>query len=95
MEIQEIKNKVTTDRRWLERAIVAIFNFQTYSEQRNSETNEDNGVGFNGPDAYMMSYYANWIKSGKHLSGAHLEKAFKKIGKYAGQLTKIAGGKVT
>ena len=76
----------------MERAIIAIFNHQTHDEQRCSETKEHNNVGFTGCDARKMSYYAGWIKSGRHLSGRHLEVAFKRIGKYAGQLQKIAEG---
>ena len=93
MTAEEIKAKITTDQNWLERAILAIFARQTADEQRSEETKEDNGRGFTGPDAHMMSYWAKWIQSGKHLSGTHLSRAFVRIGKYAGQLKKVADEK--
>ena len=53
---------------------------------------KDNGMGFASWGARNGTYYANWIKSGKHLSGKHLEKARKMAMYHAGQLTNIANG---
>ena len=89
MTVEEIREKVTTNQRWLERAILAVYARQTTDEQNMEETRWANGRGFTGPDANMMSYWAKWIQSGKHLSGTHLTRAFKRIGKYAGQLKKV------
>lgn len=89
-----IKEKLQTNQKWVERAILAIYNKQSIQEQNVSDTIHRNGVGFNGSDARVMSYYAKWIESGKHLSGKHLIKATKKIMKYSGQLLKIAQGEI-
>ena len=59
-------------------------------EQNVKHTRENNGVGFNKPDANKMTYYATWIKGGNHLSGKHLQSAQKSITKYAQQLANIA-----
>lgn len=86
----EIANLVLTNNRAVEKAILAIYNRQTESEQANSTTLHTNGVGFAGPDARLGSYYARWIISGRSLSGKHLDKARQMAIKYRRQLTEIA-----
>ena len=86
----EIKRKINSFDRWLERAIIAIYKFQTVDEKAVGETHYRNAVGFNGADANYLSYCAQWIQKGNKLSGHHLEKARKKVMKYSGQLAKIA-----
>ena len=89
---EEIAFRLKQNDTWLERAVVAIFNQQTTSEQKSEVSVENNHRGFSGPDAHRLSYYAKWILAGKHLSGPHREIARKRIIKYAGQLAKIANG---
>jgi hypothetical protein len=73
------------------RAVVAIYNRQTASEQNSEETLEANGIGFNGSDARFLSYCAKYAKDRKtNLSGEHLIKARHKIKKYWKQLVDIA-----
>jgi len=90
----EIKTLIMTNQRWVERAILAIFRKQTEREQSTEDTIDRNGVGFTAYDARKLSYYAKWILSGRHLSGKFLQDAFKKTGKYAGQLEKISKGEI-
>ena len=87
---ESIKEKITTDRTWTERAVVVIYEYQTADEQQDAETRHNNKVGFSGPDAYILSEFARWLNSGKHLSQKQLALAQKRIGKYAGQLLLIA-----
>jgi hypothetical protein len=87
-----IREKLEESQAWLERGILAIYEKQTNDEQESRATRKRNNVGFSGCDAARMSYYAEWIRSGKHLSGDHVEKAKKTMVKYAGQLEKIARG---
>ncbi len=89
----KFKDKILTDQRWLERAILAIYNRQTEDEKTQEATLKHNKVGFTGADARLLSYYASWILKGNHLSGVHVERARKRIVKYAGQLADIAKGK--
>ncbi len=86
----EIKQKLETDQRWLERAIVAIYKLQTEDEKNSENTKYHNGVGFNSADAHILTYCAKWILSGKPLSGTFLEKAKKKMVKYTKQLETVA-----
>jgi len=89
---EQIESKIMTDQRWLERAILAIYERQTRDEQATDQSKYHNLVGFSGPDAPRLSYYAGWLKSGRHLSGKHLDTARKRMKKYCGQLLKIANG---
>ena len=93
----QISEMITKDQKALERAVVAIYNLQTSSEQLSRETQEHNGVGFSGCDAGYLSYVAQYINDrkdeigfGKILSGQYLTKTRNRMTKYAGQLTKIA-----
>ena len=90
--VDEIKEKVTTDPRWTELAIVALYGKQTLSEQVSQQTVEHNSVGFNGCDAEILSSFAEWVLSGRRLTVKQLALAQKRIGKYSGQLTVIANG---
>lgn len=90
-----IKEKLVTDQRWLMRGITAIYKKQTWDEQQSESTKEDNGVGFNGVDAYILSSFAKQIKAGRTLSTKQLAIAQKKMPKYAGQLLIIAKTKNT
>jgi hypothetical protein len=86
----EIKEKVATDPRWTERAILAIYKMQTREEQAKGVTKVHNGIGFTGPDGEIFSSFAQWIKLHGHLTPKQLFIAQKKMPKYAGQLCDIA-----
>ncbi len=93
--VELIKEKLATDQRWLEAAVLAIFRRQTGEEQRSRQTIEVNGRGFNGPDARCGTYMAKWLlgvhwEDGKKvrntLDGKWLVKARTIMPKYAKQL---------
>ena len=50
----EIRSKMATDQRWLERGVTAIFEYQTRHEQDREQTELHNDVGFNAADARVM-----------------------------------------
>jgi len=89
----EIKVKVQTNSKWAEKAIVALYKFQTSEEQYLRETVFHNKVGFNGVDAEILSSFAQQIVAGRTLSHKQLSIAFRKLGKYAKQLERIATAK--
>lgn len=89
---EQIQNKITTDPKWVERGIVAIYRYQTSAEQRDQTTEVNNKVGFNSVDAQLLSSFAKHILNGRSLTERQLPYAFRKMKKYAGQLTKIANG---
>lgn len=87
--LETVKQLLSTDRRWAERAIVVLYEHQTADEQQQDVTIERNGVGFNAFDAEQLSYYADWLIKGNHLTGQHLAKAFARLPKYAKQILKL------
>lgn len=90
---EQIKQKVMTDRLWTEKAVLAIYKLQTSDEQRGKFTNHENKVGFNKIDAEILTSFAQWLLTGRHLSQKQLSIAQKRIGKYSGQLYAIASQK--
>ena len=88
--IEEIKEKVATDSRWTERAILALYQRQTLDEQSTKETESHNGVGFNSIDAFILTDFAKWLIAGRHLTVKQLAVAQKKLPKYSKQLLDIS-----
>lgn len=72
------------------RGILAIYAHQTASEQNCGGTIEDNGVGFSGVDAVILSSFATYYKRFGRLSEKQMAIARKKIKKYWNQLRVIA-----
>jgi hypothetical protein len=95
MTVNEIKDKILTDDRWLERGILAIWKFQTASEKARVDTHLHNNCGFNGTDGKFLTSLGNWLNKGGHLSVKQKAVARRKMGKYAAQLWRIAEGKQT
>lgn len=87
---EDIKNLLIDNDKALLRGIIAIYNFQTEEEKEIETTNYNNGIGYNGFDAEIMSSFAKQIILKGFLSKKQKEIARKKILKYSGQLTKIA-----
>ena len=88
----EIEALINTNDRAVERAMVAIWERQTRDEQATETTRHHNGIGFSGWTAKSGTYFANWVRSGRSLTGKHLAKARKIALHHAGQLTRIANG---
>lgn len=89
-----IRKMVTTNARWAEHAIVALYRHQTMEEQDQETTIEHNAMGFSAFDAEILSSFAKRLLDGRSLTDRQLEVAFKKLGKYARQLYQIAQGKL-
>ena len=88
--VEEIRQRISTDPKWVERAITALYARQTSDEQVRGTTMQDNGVGFNGTDSVILSSFAQQIQRGRYLSPKQLAVAFKCVPKYAKQLHRIA-----
>lgn len=93
LDAQIIRSKLTTDQRWLEAAILALYAMQTQDEKQVGDTRHDNDRGFNSADARPLSYYARWLQTGRHLTGRYLLDAQQRCQKYAKQLLRIAKAK--
>lgn len=83
------------DQKWLERAIMAIYERQTEKEQDTGTTISKNSMGFNNVDAKTAKIMADWIREceepwGNKLNEKWLNLAKKIMPKYANQLVEIA-----
>ena len=90
----EIKQMLAVSNNALIRSLLAIYNKQTDSEKNAGQTQEDNGIGFNGIDSDILSQYAEFYKLRGFLSPKQLVIVRKKMPKYAGQLVRIANGEL-
>ena len=101
--VEDMKQALLNNDRILANAVLALYNCQTIDEQSSASTQHDNGVGFNGTDAYILSSFARQIATNKEsqkagtlpagyglLSVRQFEIARKKMPKYARQLLNIA-----
>ena len=85
-----IRERITTNPKSAVKAMMRIFEYQTADEQSNGSVTDYNGVGFAGTDSQILtSFCKQWMKY-KRLSEKQMAIVFKKIGKYAGQLTRLA-----
>ena len=90
----EIKENLRKYDKWVERAIVAIYNLQTEYEKQAHGTNRYNNVGFNKIDAGFLSDLAEGYKEYGSLTEAQIDAGRDAIMKYAGQLKMLANGNI-
>jgi hypothetical protein len=90
MSKHQIKQKIQTDARWACRAVLTLYNQQTQDEQYLRSTVHNNRMGFNGIDAPILSSIAQQLQAGRTMSQAQMAIIYRKVGKYAGQLHRLA-----
>ena len=88
-----LKDKLKTNPNWAKAGCQRIYEYQTAAEQAAGCTREDNGVGFSGADAEILSSFAEQLNAGRNMSPKQMEILFKKMPKYAKQLDGIAQSK--
>jgi hypothetical protein len=84
-----IKAKLVGNDAWATRALVRIYAFQTAQEQSAGLTVEENGIGFNGTDAEILSSFAQQFNRRNWLSGKQMEILRRKIQKYWRQVWEL------
>ena len=86
-----IATKLTENPKWIEAAILALYERQTADEQSAGETTYHNKRGFNSADAKRMSFVAAFLKTGKHLTATKAVTVYgPRLQKYAAQLALVA-----
>jgi hypothetical protein len=98
---EEIKEKLATSDRWLVHGLIAVYQYQTESEKVDQMTKHENGVGFSGCDAKILTSMAEFAlkrkSNGVPIENVLTEKQLvivrRKMLKYAGQLYRIAENK--
>ena len=93
LTLEEVVVGLEKNDKWVERAILAIYDAQTIGEKAAARTSINNNVGFSAFDARRGTYYAEWVNKGRALSGSHLDKARKLAIKYRKQLVELANAK--
>jgi len=96
---EDVRARIATSTLSVEKAILSLYEKQTEAEQMTDSTNQNNGVGFNGTDAFILGRFAKWIQGsyktpGSRLSDKQLAIARRKLPKYAAQLIRIAEEKM-
>lgn len=81
-----IKALLASNPRAVERAMLVLFARQTEDERVTSHTRHDNSRGFSAAHASKGSYYARWVRDGRHLTGHHLDNARRIASRYTRQL---------
>jgi hypothetical protein len=85
--IKIVRGKLETNEKWAIRAMVKIYECnQTVEEQCSDQTVDDNGIGFNGIDASILSSFAKQVQSGRNMSQKQMAIIMKKMKKYARQV---------
>lgn len=99
MNKETIKANLSSNPKWAIRAIEVLYARQTETEKMVKLTEVNNGVGFNGTDAFILSAFAEQIaKRRKYnnpvlLSDKQLAIAFKKLPKYWKQIQSVINQK--
>ena len=88
--VAHIREQLATNERWALSGLLRIYSYQTESEQATLSTRDENGVGFNGVDAELLSSFAEQYKERGRLSPKQMGLLMSKMPKYAGQLEKIS-----
>lgn len=89
-QIEFIRGKITHDVNWAYRALMVIYMAQTEDEKKDGDTKHENGIGFTGHDAEILTSFAKGYERYGHLTEKQLNCLFHKIGKYAGQLYRVS-----
>lgn len=85
-----IRDALAASDKWLTRGLLAIYSRQTADEQNSEATLVDNGIGFSGCDANILSSIAKQVQRSGTMSDKQTALVRKKMAKYAGQLARIA-----
>lgn len=90
-ELQEaIKKQITSSDAQSIKAMLKVYEYQTSDEQESAGVYENNGVGFAGADAEILTSFCKQFTAKGFLSPKQMEIVKKKVGKYAAQITKQA-----
>ena len=84
-----IKNQLATNPTWAVKALVKIYERQTVDEQNSQMTKENNGIGFNGLDANILSSFAEQVNKGHNLSVKQMTIVYKKMPRYWKQVASL------
>ena len=85
---EQIQENITTNIKWMVRTIEILFDRQTLDEQETKTTGHNNGMGFTGADAYILTSFYEQIQKRRDrkitplLSEKQIQMCQKKLPKY-------------
>ena len=86
-----VQSQLRTNPAWAVKAMVRIYNEnQTAEEQAYHDTIVENGIGFSGTDAYILSSFAEQVNEKKLLSPKQMKIVHKKMPKYWSQVISMS-----
>ncbi len=83
---QRIQQLIAENDRAVVRALLAVYANQTPAEQANGSTVEDNGAGFTGADAEILTSFVKFYQRAGFLTPKQVALARARVGKYWRQL---------
>lgn len=90
---ESIKDKLSTDERWIRRSLVVLYGFQTEEEKNSEDTIEKNGQGFNGRDGQILSSFSEQVLKGRRLSSKQMDVCKRLLPKYWRQILEVIESK--
>lgn len=92
---EDIKSILESRDEAILKGMLRIFDCQTEDEKHTDDTHVNNGIGFTGADAFILSKFSKFFNDRKYLTEKQFAIAKKRMIKYAGQLAKIANGEIS
>jgi hypothetical protein len=92
--LKVLQQKLATDSRWAQRALLAIFKNQTKDEQVQGTVSHDNAMGFRCMDSHILTSFASQLQQRGSLSPKQMTIVHNKMPIYARQLMKFHGEKI-
>ncbi len=92
--LKTLQTKLATDKRWAQRALLAIFKNQTADEQVQGSVSHDNAKGFRCMDSQILTSFASQLQQRGSLSPKQMSIVHNKMPIYARQLMKFHGDKI-
>ena len=86
VEINVLKHLLATNEKWAKKALVRIYEAQTADEKDSHETLHENGVGFNGHDAQILTKIAKWYNQHGTIGDGYMRILHDRMPKYARQI---------
>lgn len=89
--VSYVKQMLASNKVWATKALVRIYQEnQTQGEQIGGVTTEDNGRGFSGIDAAILSSFSKQIIGGRTLSDKQMAIVLKKMPRYSRQVIEFS-----
>jgi hypothetical protein len=92
--LNKLQSKLSTDTRWAQRALLAIYKNQTDDEQVGADVTHHNQMGFRCMDAFILTSFVDQLNKRRSLSPKQMAVVFKLMPKYARQLMRFHGDKI-